>query len=350
MYKISFLLKKIFYIIKLLNFKKTNLKNIVLENGNLSNSNVIAITHNYWAGVYNAAKNQSKFIISVNSPLNKKNIKKIIETIKKLRIYKIAIHGILDNCDILLKDLFNNKKLDIFLIWHGSFTQQTIEDHIARFNSIKKYLHKFKKIGFIKPDMAKIFKLNGYKNAEFIPNTINLKIKTKINKLNHNTIKIGIFGWWTWHKNILNQIIAASIIKSAKIYTTFFPRNIFYINKIINKKIILLGYLNHFEILKKVNEMNLLLAVSLTECYPNLLLESFYFSKPILLGKYAKKIIKDNYLRKNLIINDPEDIFEIKNKIENIINNYEKISNSIKNYFTVLIKQNNKKIIKFYNS
>lgn len=344
-----YLLKNIFKIKNFLD-KKFPSKIFNIYKGYFEKNKVIGITHTYWTGVFNATINQCNYVIGLNKKIEKKEeILEIIKTIKKLKINKIAINGVLDGIEILLESLFKIKKLDIYLIWHGSFTQQTIEDHIERFNRIKKYINKFKKIGFLKNEMNEIFKILNY-NSEFIPNTFNKNIIIENKKNNKNNLNIGIFGWWSWHKNNLNQIIAASIIKNVKIHTLYYPNNIFYLNKIVKNKIIKYYYLSHDKVLNLISKMDIILNVSLTECYPNIILESFYFSKPILLGKFADNIIKNNYLKKVLIVENPENINEIKNKILFIINNYEDVVKKINNYYKKLIEENNKQIISFFNN
>lgn len=358
-WRLIFLYKKIISLVKnklkIRKIKNNNFYNFILKKGYFTKNQVIGITHTYWTGVYHATLNQCKYVICFNNEIQKEDVNEIIKLIKKLKINKIAINGILDGIEILLNKIFKIKNLDVYLIWHGSLTQQTIEDHISRFNKIKKYLNKFEKIAFLKKEIFEVFKKCGYKSF-YIPNTFNQNIKISDNKIKNNenlknkTINIGILGWWSWHKNNLNQIISASLVKNVKIHTLYYPDNIYYLRKITEHKITNYYSLTYDETLKLISKMDILLNVSLTECYPNILLESFYFSKPILLGKFADQIIEDEFLKKILIVNNPEDIEEIKNKITFIIKNYEDITKNIRKYYKKLILKNNEKIINFFNN
>ena len=345
---------------KLLKLKyKYDKKNyFYLENGYFKKNKVLGITHSYWPGLLNATKNQcSKMVVAEKPIQNKKDVKLIIEIIKKTNIKKIAINGILDGCELLIKELFNNKyNFEVYLIWHGSFTQQTIEDHNYRFYKIEKYLNKFKKIGFIKPKMAEILNLAGIKNSFFIPNTFNIsiaKLKNKeINYFHQNKkINIGIFGWYTWHKNNINQIIAASLIKDTQIFTMYFQENPL-IKKLTYKKIKLIPFQkNNYDFIKFMKKnIDINLYVSLTECYPNLFLESLALNIPCIIGKFGEDIIFDEELKKFLVVKNPEDILEIKEKIENVIKNKKYIEEKISIFFNKLIKINNKKILEFFNT
>ena len=338
------LLKFNFFIKSNKNYETTFFKYIP---GNFKKNYVLGICHDDWCGVKNATLNQCSDVISIHQ-FDKKTIKKIIFLIKKRKFDKIAINAIPDKTDqflISLKKQLPNIK--IYLIWHGSFTQQTIEDHICRFNSLYPHFNKIDKFGFVKDNMAEVFNRSGIK-AEFIPNRIN-ETPTYQNKNVNKIPKIGILSRFLWHKNNMNQIIAASLFSKKEIHTLEIP-NILYLSKLINNDLISHQFLPHEKYKKILSEMDINLYISLTECYPMVFIESLMCGVPCLVGKTSEFIFDDQKeLAKYLVVQNPEDIFEIEEKIKTVLKKYNTVIKLCNIFIQKLNKKNSQKIIKFFN-
>jgi len=190
---------KLFLIYKSLSKLKINIKHkkelddsfIKYIPGKFKKNKVLGICHDDWYGVKNATLNQCSDVITIHN-FDENTSNKIIAYIKKNKIKKVSINAIIDNMGyfvtLLKKQL---PEVKIYFIWHGSFTQQTIEDHISRFNSLYPYFDKIYKFGFVKNGMADIFKKLGINKAEFIPNRINDPV-IKNNRKPNNKPRIGI--------------------------------------------------------------------------------------------------------------------------------------------------------------
>lgn len=363
LWKIYLIYKKIYNITRSYNFfhlsretknNTTNYYNLIKGN-NLKN-NVLGICHEDWYGIKSATINQCSKVLLLKGISSYTHAKIIYEKIIRGKYKKICINGLPDNIEYLVDYIGNtDTSIKIYLVWHGSFTQQSEnQDHIFRFNKIKPYFNKIYKFGFVKKDSEKIFSLMGLK-SQFIPNLISIdKIKQlQLNNLNNSIIKnnihISIPALFYWHKNNVNQIIAASLIKNSKVSVLNYP-DFDYLKKIFKDKINIHGYLDKDDFYKLICESDVISYVSLTECYPMVFLESLAFGKPCLIGKTSSFILDNNsYLKNKLVIENPEDIFEIKQKILNVLKNYTKIVSEIKKFLPELIKENNISVDSFFN-
>lgn len=343
-WKLLFLYKNIFKPLK--NRKKDSY--VKLVDGNFSENKILGICCESWVGVKEATINQCAKVILINS-INKHNIKQIIKIIEKSNLNKISINAIPDGARLLIQSIhkkFNSSK-KIYLIWHGSFTQQTIEDHIYRFESIKKELSYIHKLGFCKKNMDIIFKKIGYQ-AEFVPNKISSYKIADINKFGKKT-KIGVLSLFLWHKNNLNQILAAALIENSQIHTLKIPE-MSYLESLLEDKVVKHEFLDHDDFVNLISSMDINLYVSLTECYPMLFLESLSLGVPCLVGKTTEPIIEDKEIIKYLVIQDPENIEEIRNKIEIILNKKEYIKKIILDYAKKVNENNSKLILDFFKN
>ncbi len=321
------------------------------KKGTLKENRVLGICYNNWVGVKSATLNQCSDVLIIKKIINKKNVLQIIKFIENNRFEKISINAILDGTDVLIKEIKKAfPKTKIYLIWHGSFTQQTIEDHIMRFNKLQPYFKHIHKFGFVKNDMDTIFKKMGY-SAEFLPNRINNIVKKNKLITKDQKIKVGILSVFSWHKNNINQILGGCMSPIiSEVHVLNIP-NIFYLKKILQNKIKQHNFLIKKDYLKLLQDMDINLYVSITECYPMTFLESLSFGVPCIIGNTSKFIIQKNkFLLHSLVVNNPEDIYEIRDKINNIVKNYEEVSNSCIQFIKKINQTNTKKIINFFKN
>jgi len=348
---------KLFLIYKSLSKLKINIKHkkelddsfIKYIPGKFKKNKVLGICHDDWYGVKNATLNQCSDVITIHN-FDENTSNKIIAYIKKNKIKKVSINAIIDNMGyfvtLLKKQL---PEVKIYFIWHGSFTQQTIEDHISRFNSLYPYFDKIYKFGFVKNGMADIFKKLGINKAEFIPNRINDPV-IKNNRKPNNKPRIGILANFLWHKNNVNQIIAALLLPKKEIHTLYTP-NFLYLTKLVRNNIIRHPFLPSDDYLKLLSNMDINLYVSLTECYPMTFIESLTYGVPCLVGKTSEYILNNNKkLKKYLVVQNPEDYNEIKEKIEDILKNYKNVNEQCHDFITKLNIDNSKEILHFFEN
>lgn len=346
---------KIIHLSKKNKYDTTNYYRLIKGN-NIYNKKVLGICHEDWYGVKSATINQCSKVLLIKGISSYTHAKIIYEKIIKGKYKKICINGLPDNIEYLVDYIGNtDTSIKIFLVWHGSFTQQSEnQDHIFRFNKLNPYFNKIYKFGFVKKDSEKIFSLMGLR-SQYVPNLVSINQINKIQINNQNSsvvskdVHISIPSLFYWHKNNVNQIIAATLIKNSKVSVLNFP-SFDYLKNIFKNKITIHGYLNKIDFYKLLFESDIISYVSLTECYPMVFLESLALSKPCLIGKTSSFILDNNvYLKNKLVVENPEDIFEIKQKIIDVLKNYNKIVSEIKKFFPELIKENTKAIDLFFN-
>ncbi len=321
----------------------------VYQEGLFNKNKVLGICHINWHGVKNATLNQCSDVILVENLEDAKTFEFICEFINKNKIEKISINAIPDGTNEFIKrikKIFKNIK--IFFVWHGSFTQQTIEDHIYRFDKLYPSFKHIYKLGFVKDQMDTVFTKMGY-NASFIPNIIHQNSK-RITIPKNNKLDIGVLSLYLWHKNNMNQVVSASMVNNANIHVLDFP-NVKYLKKLFDNKIIRHGFLPNNKFIDLLSSMDINLYISLTECYPMVFIESMQLGVPCLVGKTSENLLSDyQNLKKYLVVQNPEDIMEIKYKIEKVINNKELLLNDIASFSESLHTVNRRKILEFFEN
>lgn len=334
--------------------KNENKKRFIFEHieGTFKTNRVIGICHRDWHGIKRATINQCSDVILVKKIKTISDAKLIAHQINTLNISKIAINGLPDGIELLVDYLIKHfPNLQIFFVWHGSFTQQSQNiDNIFKLNLFSKYFKNIKKIGFVKKNMEEVFKefniVAEYLPNRFSPQTHHNHIKPPT--ISENKFNIYIPPPFELRKNNVNQVIAASLIKNSSVHVTNFP-HLTYLGKWFMNKIIIHGFLGEFNYFQLLQNIDLVMYISISECYPMVLLESLFYGKPCLVHKSLKFIFNDEKeLQNYLLIEDYENILEIRNKIKNIQDNYDAVSKLCLEYSLKLNAENEKKIIEFF--
>ena len=297
----------------------------------IKDKNVLAFYRKEWLGTSYATKETFENSIGITSTNNPKicdyYAQKIVDAKCRLVIFSAF--------DISWKKLVNSileKKpnQNIKIVWHGS-NAMNIEDYDWK---ILKTILDFSKqnkivsIGFVKKSMYEFYKEKGY-NVEFLMNTLSLDKnieKKKLKKKDDNKIHIGVYASGDrWVKNFYNQLSAASLIKKHKIdciplsYKTvefgkYIGANITGISKSIPRE----------ELLERLASNDINIYVTFVECAPLLPLESLELGVPCITSN-NHHYWEGTELEKYLIVNAPDNIIEIKEKIEYVLNKKEKI-------------------------
>ena len=221
-------------------------------------------------------------------------------------------------------------KQTIKVIWHGSNAVNT-EDF--DWKVLKKILEFNKKklidsIAFVKKSMYQFYSSKGYK-CEFLMNTLTIENKDSYQlktPYDDNYIRIGVYASGDrWVKNFYNQLSAASMIKNHLIdcipvsdktreFAELIHANIVGVSKPIPRE----------EILKRIANNDINVYVTFVECAPLLPLESMELGVPCITSN-NHHYWENTELEKYLVVNAPDNIMEIKEKIEYVLKNKNQI-------------------------
>lgn len=318
---------------------------------------IIAIYREDWLGTSYATKELFENCVGISVINDKELLNYYTEKLLRKKPKMIIFSAFdLSWCD-LIKNIRNiDNKVIIKVLWHGSNAINT-EDYDWQVLKTILEFNRFgliNSIGFVKKSMFEFYKTKNY-NCEFVMNTVKVS-DVKVSKKNSNkkNVKIGVYASGDrWVKNFYNQLSAASMIKNHIIdcipisNKTVDFANMINANMVGEKKPI-----SREELLKRISQNDINIYVTFVECAPMLPLESFEMGVPCITSD-NHHYWKGTELEKYLIVNAPDNIIEIKNRIEFVLKNKEKIMNLYRGWkeeYDKIVENNVKSFIGFGNS
>jgi len=240
---------------------------------------------NSWQGI--RASTQQFFakekMVFFPERLEKNQIKKIIDEIEKNEIKKIIFSGITDSYLKLIKSLKQNgSKSQIYVLYHGSFTQLSNDFDLIIFNKMIEALRdkEIDRIGFFKRDVARYFKIQNLPSFELI-NKINLPLARTPRKLPQAKINVCLMSNTGWIKNIYNQVIGFSMIPDLILHV---QDKKFFIGLENTVKMQEHGTLSPKDFITFLDIIDICSYVSFSECSPMVPLECFSKGIPCLIS------------------------------------------------------------------
>ena len=319
---------------------------------NIKDKSVMAFYRKEWLGTSYATKETFENSIGITSTNNPKicnyYAQKIVDAKCRLVIFSAF--------DISWEKLINrilekNPSQKIKIVWHGS-NAMNIEDYDWKILKIILDFSKQNKItsiGFVKKSMYEFYKEKGY-NVEFLMNTLSLNENIEKKKRVDKKTYIGVYASGDrWVKNFYNQLSAASLIKNHKIDCIPLSSKAIEFGKYIGANITGVSKpLPREELLERLASNDINIYATFVECAPLLPLESFELGVPCITSN-NHHYWEGTELEKYLIVNAPDNIIEIKEKIEYALKNKEKIMELYKKWkkdYDKKAKESIKKFIK----
>ena len=226
-----------------------------------------------------------------------------------------------------IKEIKPNQRIKV--LWHGSNAMNVEEYDWKVLNTILEYSKYglIDSIGFVKKSMFEFYKNRGFK-CEFVMNTIHLDKEkyTDDIKDDKSNVKIGIYASGDrWVKNFYNQLSAASMIENHIIDCIPRSEKTMQFSNLINAKVIGESKpIPREELLKRVAKNDINIYVTFVDCAPLLPLESLELGVPCITSN-NHHYWEGTKLEEYLIVNEPDNIIAIKNKIEYVLANKDKI-------------------------
>lgn len=293
-------------------------------------SKYIVLYNKNWLGVTSATIELFDNLIDCGEIFRDKDIKKIGAAIIKSDCEQLIFSSFAVGWKKLAIFLKKNKpELKIKTYWHGSHSQ--ILDSYGWNRNIE--IIKLHKKGIVdviatcKESLLKFYKKEGY-DACFLTNKVSIDVKPE-KKHSINNVKIGLYAAKCddWRKNMYTQMAAVSLMKNAVIDMVPLNDSAKDFAKILGIKIEGLDRsLTRNELLKRMSKNDVNLYVTFSECAPMLPLESMEMGVVCITGNNHHYFNNDE-IEKYIVINDEENVEEIKEKIELAIKNKNKIIN-----------------------
>ncbi len=306
--------------------------NKAIECIDISNRKYIVMHNPEWFGVTNATIELFDNRVPCGELLRKRDIRLIGNKILKNNIQQVIFSAMCIGWKDLAEYLKSrNPNIKIKVFWHGNHSQVS-EPYGWKRNIELLEMQKKGTIdvfGTCKKSLIDFYEKEGYRIA-FITNRVKIQKKLKIKKNNgSNIIRIGLYAAKSddWRKNMFAQIAAVALMDNvvldivplnneAKLFASYFNLKIEGLEKAIPRE----------ELITRMSNNDVNLYVTFSECSPMLPLESFGVGVPCITGNNHHYWI-DSELQKYAVINNEEDILEIRDKIELALKNKDKMLN-----------------------
>ena len=291
----------------------------------IKKNEVVAIYRKDWLGTSYATQELFNNCIGIKSLYDDKLIEYYANSLVSKK-FKLIIFSAFDltwsKLVEKIRELNPNQKIKV--LWHGS-NAMNIEEY--DWNILRTILEYSKygiinSIGFIKKSMYQFYKSKGFK-CEFVMNTLSVdKTKYAAKKSDSNNIRIGVYASGDrWVKNFYNQLSAASMIKNHLIDCVPKSEKTMEFSNIINANIIGESKpIPREELLQRISQNDINVYTTFVECAPLLPLESLELGVPCITSN-NHHYWEGTELEKYLVVDAPDNIIEIKNKIESALQN-----------------------------
>lgn len=295
----------------------------------IKKNQVLVFYRNGWLGTSYATKEMFEDAVGINALFDNDVINYYADEILKKQPRLIIFSAFDLSWSKLIEVLKEKKpKQRIKVMWHGSNAMNVEEYDWNTLRAIIEYCRYgiIESIGFVKKSMYEFYKTKNV-NCEFVMNTLSIdKNEYKLLDSNNKNVKIGVYASGDrWVKNFYNQLSAASMIKNHLIdcvprttktieFASLIGANVIGESKPIPRD----------ELLKRIADNDINIYVTFVECAPLLPLESMELGVPCITAN-NHHYWEGTELEKYLVVNAPDNIIEIKNKIELVLKNKEEI-------------------------
>lgn len=292
----------------------------------------LAICHPEWIGVKNATKETFQDnILEVREQYNKFEAHKIAELIVNAGKKMVVFNAFARGWELIIDALKEIKPdIKIKLLIHGSNALFSEDYDWDVFNRMLDLYDKEKidEISFVKKSLYEFYKAKEYKTS-FLMNDVVIDNKEKYmpkEKINDGKIRVGLYASGDrWVKNTYNQISAISLLNNAMLDCIPINQKISTMARRYN--LFLSGESNNVpreELYKRLARNNINVYVTFTECAPLIPLESMELGTLCITGN-NHHYFEGTELEKYLVVDKPDDIMAIYEKINFALENEDKI-------------------------
>lgn len=318
----------------------------VFNNIKSENPDLIGICNPHFArGVRSATYSLTDDVLEVSEIFSRSKAKKIAKQIAGYKPKKVIISGHSIGYDLLVEEIKKaNNKIKIYVYMHSSFIWFDV--YPAENQVFENFLEfqrngAIEKIGFCKRDLAEYFKGKGF-NTCFVMNRFELA-EMKNKKLSKGKIKVGIWGANWWHRNLLNQAVAALMIPNTEVHVNEIGDHSF----IDRQRIVVHGFMPKDEYDKIASQMDVNMYISFTDCFPMTLIESMENGIPCLASDTSDVYAFNKNLKTQLVVSTIDGPLGIAKKLREVINNYTAIQKEMNDYLPILREEIEKSVKTF---
>ena len=298
----------------------------------------IAICHPEWHGIRQATYGQNMPVIEIPAIKSWVHARSLENLLIALGIRRIVINGIPDGMVAWTQQMVQrHPDWEILYIYHGSVAQPFHIDEADSVNDMLELVQQgtVKRLGIVKEGLVKAFgSMVSSQSSRFQPtyeiwNFPNVPYRLRDPWLMQHPRRswhIGVFGSAWIHKNTLVQIMALCQLDSVTIHVLKKPPFITYLKQCRAPIREHGNFLPHDKFAHLLRSMDMVLYVSLTECFPMMVVEAMSMGIPALTSATSPVYALDPVLERYLVVNQVDSPDHIARHVERVMANYDEIS------------------------
>ena len=234
----------------------------------------VGICHPDWRGIRAAAYGQLDHVLEVPEVVDERHAERLTRFLLDCGTSRVVINGYPENIDLLPETLARlAPSIRTYFVYHGAPAAAAAEMHLLQRMLELSRERKVAKVGLVKDGLAEFFRQQGYR-AEHVMNVARMPVQAITAPTPASGTQIGIFSPTVLHKNVATQIMAALMVPDAVVHLCDEPGLAFLRQD--DPRLRVHGILPHPEFMSLLSTMHASLYVSLVECYPMTVLESFF--------------------------------------------------------------------------
>jgi len=291
----------------------------------------LCMSHPDWQGIRQATYGQGLPVLEVPGITSTAHAQLLLAALEKLPLRRLVVNGIPPGTVPFAYAIKAQlPQVEVLFIYHGSPSQAFHEEESGVVNELIVAAQKgvVSRVGIVKNGLRAAFTAGlGVPTFELWNRPpAPLHLRDARHAVQRRVWRVGVFGTVTLvHKNVLTQVLALCGLPNIEIHVLRRPA-VPYLD-FCRAPIVEHGtYLPHDRFVRLLLAMDVNLYVSLTECFPMLVIESVSAGVPCLTSATSSVYALDPVLHDYLVVAELDSPDEITAKVQRVLDNYEALS------------------------
>ena len=291
----------------------------------------LCMSHPDWQGIRQATYGQGLPVLEVPGITSAAHAQLLLAALEKLPLRRLVVNGIPPGTVPFAYALKAQlPHVEVLFVYHGSPSQAFHEAESGVVNELIVAAQKgvVSRVGIVKNGLRAAFTAGlGVPTFELWNRPpAPLHLRDARHAVQRRVWRIGVFGTVTLvHKNVLTQVLALCGLPNVEIHVLRRPA-VPYLD-FCRAPIVEHGtYLPHDRFVRLLLAMDVNLYVSLTECFPMLVIESVSAGVPCLTSATSAVYALDPVLHDYLVVAELDSPDEITAKVQRVLDNYDALS------------------------
>lgn len=295
---------------------------------------VAHLFHREWKGIRAAAGTLpgNKIAISAHKKPNSRDISNLLQDLRENGIERIILHGMSDAMEVLAHAL-SKQGIKLCLVWHGTITQwQFPEERRIAIKAINLYKRGIiQRFSAIRRGFDDVIGGSDF-TAQLVNAVPNYPGEQRLPIIKDASKKQALAPSWNdIRKNLYANVLAVEPIN--EIDKVFVFAKDLSLPKSLTDKVSIIEYAGPLQLPKILNNVDIVLNVTVIDCHPMVNLEALACNVPCLSGPLFLDVLEDHEYSNLTVVQNPLSVSDITNSIRNVFNTpYNAMSEIIQDY------------------